>query len=117
MLDCKAKFIAASLPEAWLNPTSPTGQRLQLFAFQRQYLAAAVISARWTSDVRRHAASALRALVKLRGVPAVCRFPRAQSHLWCFAFWDSHDRRLPKHNYTKKQCSLPSFGAQSPAKQ
>src|SRR5713101_5400129 len=80
-IDCKAKFVAASLREAWLEPTSPTARRLQLLAFQRQDLAATVIAARWAGDVRRHAAPALWAFVELRGVPAVCRFPRAQSHL------------------------------------
>jgi hypothetical protein len=63
MLDCKAKIEAASLREAWLEPTLPTGRRLQLFTFQRQHLAAAVIAAGWAGDVRRHAASALRAFV------------------------------------------------------
>src|SRR5215472_5488403 len=80
-VDCKTKFVAASLREAWLEPTSPTGRRLQLFTFQRQDLATAVIAARWTGDVRWYAASTLRALVQLRGVPAVCRLPCAQSHL------------------------------------
>src|SRR4029450_7857423 len=28
-IDCKAKFVAASLREAWLECTSPTGRRLQ----------------------------------------------------------------------------------------
>ena len=79
MLDCKAKFVAASLGETWLK--SPTWRQLQLLPFQRQDLAATVITARWTGDVRRHAASALRAFVQLRGVPAVCRFAHAQSHL------------------------------------
>jgi len=93
-IDCKAKFVTASLLEAWLEPTSPTGRRLQLLAFQRQDLAATVIAAGWAGDVRRHAAPALWAFVELRGVPAVCRFSRAQSHLWCFAFWDSHWKQL-----------------------
>jgi hypothetical protein len=64
-LDCKAKFAAASLREAWLEPTSPRGRRLQLFTFQRQDLAATVIPARRAGDVRRHATSALRAFVQL----------------------------------------------------
>jgi hypothetical protein len=80
-IDCKAKFVAASLREVWLEPMSPTVRRLHLLAFQRQDLAATVIAARWAGDVRRQAASALRAFVELRGMPAVCRFPRAQSHL------------------------------------
>jgi hypothetical protein len=80
-IDCKAKFVAASLREAWLEPTSPIARRLQLLAFQRQDLAATVIAAGWAGDVRRQAASALWAFVELRRVPAVCRFPRAQSHL------------------------------------
>src|SRR6476660_4876584 len=80
-IDCKAKFVAASLREAWLEPTSPTGQWLPLLAFQRHDLPPAIIAARWAGDVRWHATPALRAFVELRGVPAVCRFPRAQSHL------------------------------------
>jgi hypothetical protein len=76
-IDCKAKFVAASLDEAWLEPTPPKGRRLQLLAFQRQDLAATVIAARWAGDVRRHAAPALWAFVELRGVPAVRRFSRA----------------------------------------
>src|SRR5215475_12886843 len=48
MFDCKAKFVAASLCEARLEPTSPSGRGLQLFTFQRQDLATAVIAARWT---------------------------------------------------------------------
>ena len=70
-----------ALREAWLEPTSPTGRRLQLLAFQRQDLSATVIAARWAGDVRWQAASALRTFVELRRVPAVCRFPSAQSHL------------------------------------
>src|ERR1044071_13228 len=42
-IDCKAKFVAASLRGVWLESTSPTGRRLQSLAFQRQYLAATVI--------------------------------------------------------------------------
>src|SRR5215469_10960645 len=55
MLDCKAKVVAAALREAWLESTSPTGRRLHLLTFQRQDLAAAIVTARWTGDVRRHA--------------------------------------------------------------
>ena len=80
-MDCKAKFVAASLREAWLELTSSTGRRLPSLAFQRQDLTSAVIAARWTRDMRRQAASALRAFVELRRVPAICRFPRAQPHL------------------------------------
>src|SRR5262249_429446 len=63
MLDCKAKFIAASLREAWLEPSSPMKRRLQSFTFQRQDLPAAVVAAGWTGYVRRHTASALRTFV------------------------------------------------------
>src|ERR1700757_5062200 len=63
-IDCKAKFVAAALREASLEYRSPTGRRLQLLAFQRHDLAATVIAARWAGDVRRHAASALRAFVE-----------------------------------------------------
>ena len=37
------KIEAASPGEAWLEPTSPTGRRLQLFAFERQDLATTTI--------------------------------------------------------------------------
>jgi hypothetical protein len=80
-IDCKAKFVAASLREAWLELTSSTGRRLPLLAFQRQDLPATVIAARWAGDVRWQAASALRTFVELRRVPVICCFPRAQSHL------------------------------------
>jgi len=108
-MDCKAKFVAASLREAWLEVTSSTGRRLPSLAFQRQDLTSAVIAARWTRDMRRQAASALRAFVELRRVPAICRFPRAQPHLWCFPFWDSHDRRLRKHHSPKIQPAPAGF--------
>src|SRR5262249_44217066 len=45
MPDCKAKIVAASLRETWLEPTSPTWRPLQLFAFERQHLAAPVVAA------------------------------------------------------------------------
>jgi hypothetical protein len=40
--------------------------------------------------MRRNGAAALRALVQMRRVPAICGFARAQPHLRSFAFWDSH---------------------------
>src|ERR1700747_3462726 len=47
-IDCKAKFVAASLCGWWLEPTSPTARRLQLLTFQRQHLSPAIIATRWT---------------------------------------------------------------------
>src|SRR6187401_3847365 len=49
-IDCKAKFVAASPREGWLELTSSTGRRLPLLAFQRQHLPATVVAARWTGD-------------------------------------------------------------------
>jgi hypothetical protein len=48
-----------------------------LLAFERQHLSTAVIAARWASDVRRDAASALGTLVQMRRMPAVRCFARA----------------------------------------
>jgi hypothetical protein len=69
-----------------------------LFALKRQYLSSAVVTARRASNVRGDGASALGAFVEMRSTPPVRCFARAQSHLGCFAFWDSHGRCLPKHN-------------------
>jgi hypothetical protein len=88
MPDCKAKMkpelrgIVAALNRfnvlIWQFNVSMHGR---LFAVERQHLSATIIPARRAGDVRRHAASALRAFVELRGVPAVGCLPRAQSHL------------------------------------
>jgi hypothetical protein len=64
-----------------------------LFTLERQHLSSAVVAARRAGDVRGNSAPALGAFVQMRSMPAVCRFARAQSHLGCFAFWDSHGRR------------------------
>jgi len=76
-----------------------------LFALEREYLSSAVVTARRASNVRGDGASALGTLVQMRSMPAICRFARAQSHLGCFAFWDSHGRQLWKHDFGKKQHS------------
>src|SRR4051794_34274092 len=52
-----------------------------LFSLERQHLAPTIVAARRADDVRRYAAAALWAFVELRGVPAVCGFPRPQPHL------------------------------------
>src|SRR5512140_766118 len=63
-IDCKAKFVAASLREALLltmrHLASLTARRLQSFAFERQPLPATVTAARCAGDVRRHTTPALR---------------------------------------------------------
>jgi hypothetical protein len=64
-----------------------------LFAFERQHLSPAVVTARRAGDVRGNGTSALGAFVQMRSMPAVRRFAGAQSHLGCFAFWDSHISR------------------------
>ena len=74
-----------------------------LLAFERQHLSTAVIAARWASDVRRDTASALGTLVQLPGMPTVRCFARAQPHLGCFAFWDSHGSELGKQEIRKRQ--------------
>jgi hypothetical protein len=45
-----------------------------------------------------HRAAALRAFAKLWSMPAVGRFARAQAHLGCFAFGDSHVSALEKQS-------------------
>jgi hypothetical protein len=61
-----------------------------LLRFDRQNLPAFVITARRTGCVRGDCASALRAFVKLRRLPAVRRLAGAQPHLRSFAFGNSH---------------------------
>src|SRR5215467_4003125 len=51
MLDCKAKFVAASLREAPVGAYVAIGRRLQLFTFQRQNLASAIVTAGRTGGV------------------------------------------------------------------
>ena len=68
-----------------------------LFALKRQHLPPAVVTARRARDVRGNGAPALGTFVQMRSMPAVRRLARAQSHLGCFAFWDSHNRRSQKH--------------------
>ncbi len=79
--ECKVKIVAASLREALVlsmrHLASLTERRLQSFAFERQHLSTAVITARWASDVRRDAASALGTLVQLRSMPTVRCFAHA----------------------------------------
>ena len=56
--------------------------------------------------MRRYGAAALRALVQMRRVPAICGFARAQPHLRSFAFWDSHVSGIPKQEKVKRQQGL-----------
>src|SRR6059036_3065980 len=51
-IDCKAKFVAASLREACWSLRRPQGGGYQLLAFQRQHLSPAIIAAGWAGDVR-----------------------------------------------------------------
>ncbi len=71
--------------------------------FDRQDLAALVIAARRAGRVRTHRAAALWALVELRGFPTMRSLARAQAHLGCFAFWDSHKSRIGKQGIAKPQ--------------
>ncbi len=67
-------------------------------AFDRQHLAAFIIPTGRANRVTGNGAAALRALAKLRAMPAVRRFTRAQPHLRGFAFWDSHVSGLEKQS-------------------
>src|SRR5437867_170613 len=71
--------------------------KCNLFTLERQHLSPAVVTVGRASNVRGNGASTLGAFVQMRSMPAVGRFARAQSHLGCFAFWDSHGRGLRKH--------------------
>src|SRR5437667_4407332 len=93
-----SRFAVRSVALTVQHLASPTERRLQLLAFEGQYLSSAVVTARPTGDVRRDRTPALWTFVQLRRVPAVRRFACAQAHLLCFAFRDSHGRRLQKHN-------------------
>jgi len=73
------------------------------FAFDRHNLAAFVIAAGRTNGVACDGAAALRTLAKLRPMPAVRRFARAQPHLRRFTFWDSHLSGLGKQENRKTQ--------------
>jgi hypothetical protein len=53
-------------------------------------LASFVVSTRRTGGVSAHTGAALRALGKLRSMPAVGRLAGAQAHLRGLAFWNSH---------------------------
>src|SRR5207247_10536909 len=70
-------FVRRSVVPAIQDWASPAGRRPQLFAFERQHLSPAVITARWAGDVRRQSASALGTFVQTRGVPAIRCFARA----------------------------------------
>jgi hypothetical protein len=76
----------SGLSEDLRDATAPT----TLTSVNRQYLAALVITTGRAGGVRLDGAAALRALVKLRRLPAMRCFARAQPHLRSFAFWDSH---------------------------
>jgi hypothetical protein len=56
--------------------------------------------------MRRHAATALRAFVQLRRMPAMARFACAQSHLRGLAFRDTHGKSLRKAGNQKKTMAL-----------
>src|SRR5213594_4482312 len=87
------------VPNIWVPPA----QRPPLLAFNRQNLAAFVIAAGRANGVTCNRAAALRTLAKLRPMPAVRRFARAQSHLGCFAFGNSHVSGLEKQSLWKTQ--------------
>jgi hypothetical protein len=66
----------------------------ELTCVYRQNLATLVVTTRWTGGVPTHTGAALRALGKLRSMPAVRRLAGAQAHFGGFAFWNSHKIRL-----------------------
>src|SRR5215813_5156675 len=68
--------------------------KCNLFALKREHLSSAVVTARRASDMRGNGAPALGTFVQMRGMPAVRRLSRAQPHLGCFAFWNSHGKPL-----------------------
>jgi hypothetical protein len=77
--------------------------RPSLFCVDRQDLAPFVVTAGSASCVRRHRAAALWAFIKLRRLPTVGCFARAQSHFRCFAFGDSHKSGSCKQRNVEKQ--------------
>jgi hypothetical protein len=79
-----------------------------LLRFDGRYLAALVIAARWANRMGADGAAALRAFVQHRCVPTVGRFTRAQPHFGGFALWNTHESRLRKHNFAKKQTRTPA---------
>lgn len=68
-----------------------------------QYLSPFIVTAGWTSCVRGDRASALGALIQLRGLPAMRCLSGAQSHFRSFAFGDSHSERVGKQGFGKRQ--------------
>jgi hypothetical protein len=66
----------------------------ELTCVYRQDLTTLIITARRAGGVPTHTGAALRALGKLRSMPAVRRFAGAQAHFGGFAFWNSHKIRL-----------------------
>src|SRR5258705_6447021 len=57
-------------------------------------LTSLVVSTRRAGGVTAHTGAALRALRKLRSMPAVGGLTGAQAHLRGFAFWNSHKIRI-----------------------
>jgi len=104
-----SRFAVRSVALTVQHLAPPTERRLQLFAFEGQHLPPAVVTAWRAGDVRRDGTSALWTFVQLRRVPAVRRFACAQPHLRCFAFWNSHGRRLRKHPSSEKQVAQKWF--------
>jgi hypothetical protein len=66
----------------------------ELTCVYRQDLTTLIITARRAGGVPTHTGAALRALGKLRSMPAVRRLAGTQAHLGGFAFWNSHKIRL-----------------------
>ena len=73
-------------------------------AFDRQHLSAFIIAAGGANRVTGNRAAALRTLAKLMSMPAVSSFARAQPHLRCFAFGDSHGDNEESRNSAKDKC-------------
>ena len=93
---------------AKLNLRRPRGAALG-FAFDRQHLTSLIIAARRANGVTGDSAAALWALAKLRPMPTVGCFARAQPHLRGFAFRDSHASRLEKQSLPEIQMRFHFF--------
>ena len=75
----------------------------ELSAANRQDLATFVVATGGAGGMRGDGASALGALVQLRGDPAMRGLARAEAHLGGFAFWNSHTSGLGKQEISETQ--------------
>jgi len=78
-------------------------------AFDRQHLPAFIIAAGGANRVTCDRAAALWTLAKLGPMPAVRGSARAQAHLRCFTFGDSHGERTRKAEFVENTNALSLF--------